>query len=121
MTRNALKLALGVAFLSLVVSAAVSGEKLSGQIALTGASSTCPSGMATSGQVVAVNIVLPDGSAGAGQKAPSISLAGEIRDFTVAGCTVSFEGVSVDRTTYAAMDGVGGIAHQRGCRGYCGL
>lgn len=121
MAMNVLKLALGVACLSLAATAAMSGEQFTGHVALTAASSTCPSGAASLGQIVTVSMLMPDGSAGTGPPSPSLTLSGEIYDFAVAGCTVSFARETTDRVTYAAVLDIGGGARERGCRCYCGL
>ena len=113
-----LKLAIGLACLCLASPLAMSGERVTGEVALTSASASCPAGLLAAGKPVAVNFTLPEGASGGADS--RVTLAGEFRDFAVQGCTVAFSGGSANPLTYVSMDS-GIVAHERGCRGYCGL
>lgn len=108
MNATALRTGFCIIGLCLGAAGATSGEKLVGNVALTPASGAC----AASAQpgAVAVNFVLPEGStapaaagtvnrfrynylaAAANGGVPRVTISGEIRDFGVAGCTMSFSG-----------------------------
>lgn len=117
----AVRLGLGLACACLMSSAALSGEAMTSELKLTAASSTCPSGLLGPGQAIAVEFSLPEVTKGNGSMSPSVTLSGEIRDYAVRGCTVSFSGGSTAPLSAASLAMTDGIAQGRGCRGYCGL
>lgn len=97
--------ALCVSVLHLSSPAAMSAEKVTGQLALTGASSGCPAGT-MSQAVVAVKLVLPPaGDVPArpvnrfryNYAAPASNpvISGEIHDAGRPGCTLSFAGPAI--------------------------
>lgn len=129
-------LAAATALLAAMATSALSDDRLSGQVSLTAASGACPTSLVSGDQPLAVHFVL-SGAASAMQPTtnrfrynynlpqaqsgakPVLKISGEIRDYGVPGCTVSFEGGTAARLAAAWPQGMAPQA--RGCRGACGL
>lgn len=119
MKNTVLKPIVITACLTLAATAPARAETFTGKMAVTAASSSCPASLADGAKALRVSVVLPEGSA----VVPGMSMTGEIRDFAVAGCTVSFagDGGLAALTTSSLMRADGAVRLGRGCRGFCGL
>ena len=105
----ALTMCFGVSALYLSASAAMSQDRLTGQLSVT-AKGNCPSTLAMSEKQIPVNFLLPEGPAQAHPAvqnrfrfdymtalpvAHSVTITGEIADYAAPGCTLAFKGSGI--------------------------
>lgn len=110
MKATILRLVLGVSLFGLCNSAAMSDDRLVGNVSLSPVSSNCAG--AAAGGAVEVKFVLPEAPSGAApgnrfrynyREAPApraaasapVTITGEIHDYGVPGCTMSFAGLAL--------------------------